>query len=53
MTSTFFTEGWQLQRGDNQDKEDIRLPHDAMIGEPRSADASTGNHGGYDDSWWQ
>ena len=47
MSRTLFLENWQLQRGNNQPLENIRLPHDAMIGEPRSEGASTGNHGGY------
>ncbi|NHO65626.1 glycoside hydrolase family 2 protein [Aestuariicella hydrocarbonica] len=47
MTRTLFLEDWQLQRGDDGQVVPVRLPHDAMIGEARSADAATGNHGGY------
>jgi beta-galactosidase len=47
MKTSLFSEGWQLQRGTGPQLEAIRLPHDAMIGEARSANASTGNHGGY------
>lgn len=47
MTTQLFTDDWTFHRvGDNAGVP-IRLPHDAMIGEPRSADAGTGNHGGY------
>jgi hypothetical protein len=47
MTATLFTEGWTFLRTRDAEPENVRLPHDAMIGEPRSADAATGNHGGY------
>jgi len=47
MTKKLFLENWQLRRDDSERREDIRLPHDAMIGESRSANAPSGNHGGY------
>jgi len=43
---TPFLEGWTFRRG-AADAEQVALPHDAMLGEPRSADAATGNHGAY------
>ncbi|MFF2485088.1 glycoside hydrolase family 2 TIM barrel-domain containing protein [Microbacterium sp. NPDC058062] len=46
MTTTLFTEGWTFYR-EGSDPEQVRLPHDAMIGEPRAAGGGTGNHGGY------
>ncbi|MWB98410.1 glycoside hydrolase family 2 TIM barrel-domain containing protein [Agromyces seonyuensis] len=47
MTTTLFTDGWTFHRAGDETGEPVRLPHDAMIAEPRSADAATGNHGGY------
>ncbi|HWR86770.1 MAG TPA: glycoside hydrolase family 2 TIM barrel-domain containing protein [Rhodoglobus sp.] len=44
---TLFGDDWRFQRGDDPAARPVRLPHDAMIGEPRSAAAATGNHGGY------
>ena len=41
------TDGWQLYRGDSEVCEHVRVPHDAMLSEPRSADAVTGNAGAY------
>lgn len=40
-------EGWALFRGDSTVAEHVRIPHDAMLSEPRSADAVTGNAGAY------
>ncbi|WP_350351708.1 DUF4982 domain-containing protein [Microbacterium sp. A8/3-1] len=42
-----FTAGWSFRRADAESAQEVRLPHDAMISEERSADAATGNHGGY------
>lgn len=47
MISTLFTDNWTFHRADDAAGTAVRLPHDAMIGEPRSEDAGTGNHGGY------
>jgi hypothetical protein len=47
MTSTLFTDGWSFRRSTDTTSIPVRLPHDAMIAETRSAEASTGNHGGY------
>jgi beta-galactosidase len=47
MATSLFTSDWTFRRLDGGNSIPVRLPHDAMIGEPRSADASTGNHGGY------
>ena len=47
MTTTLFTDGWTFRRAAETAATAVRLPHDAMIGETRSGDAGTGNHGGY------
>ncbi|WP_165610439.1 glycoside hydrolase family 2 TIM barrel-domain containing protein [Nocardia salmonicida] len=47
MTYSGFNDGWSLRRIDNSSAEAVTLPHDAMIGETRSADAPSGVHGGY------
>jgi hypothetical protein len=47
MSSTRFHDGWTFRRTPGSEATPVALPHDAMIGEPRSADAGTGNHGGY------
>ncbi|MFG6493681.1 glycoside hydrolase family 2 TIM barrel-domain containing protein [Microbacterium sp. P03] len=47
MTTTLFTDGWTFHRDGVDAGIPVRLPHDAMIGEPRSADAGTDNHGGF------
>ena len=47
MTTSLFTDGWTFYRGDEATGAEVRLPHDAMIGEARSAAAGTGNHGGF------
>ncbi|MCK2022672.1 DUF4982 domain-containing protein [Microbacterium sp. kSW2-24] len=47
MTVELFTDGWTFRRDGEVDGELVRLPHDAMIGEARSAVGGTGNHGGY------
>lgn len=41
------TDGWTLYRNDATTSEEVRLPHDAMLGEQRSPDAVTGNAGAY------
>ena len=41
------TDGWLLYRGDSDVCEQVVIPHDAMLSEPRSADAVTGNAGAY------
>ncbi len=46
MVTTLFTADWLFHR-DDAAPVPVRLPHDAMIGEPRSAADGTGNHGGY------
>lgn len=47
MTKTLFTDRWTFHRGTEASGAPVRLPHDAMIGEQRSAEAGTGNHGGF------
>src|SRR6187402_3570849 len=47
MTTTLFTDGWTFYRGSEVAGTPVRLPHDAMIGEPRTAEGGTGNHGGF------
>ncbi|WP_137845393.1 glycoside hydrolase family 2 TIM barrel-domain containing protein [Microbacterium sp. 2FI] len=47
MRTTLFTDGWIFRRAGEAASVSLRLPHDAMIGEIRSADAETGNHGGF------
>ncbi|MGO4681784.1 glycoside hydrolase family 2 TIM barrel-domain containing protein [Microbacterium sp. 2MCAF23] len=48
MTRTLFTDDWTFYRSPDGEATDVRLPHDAMIAEPRSADGpTTGNHGGF------
>lgn len=47
MTTSLFTDGWTFYRSDEATGAEVRLPHDAMIGEARSAAAGTGNHGGF------
>lgn len=47
MTKTLFTDGWTFRHTGRTAGTPVRLPHDAMIGETRSADAATGNHGGF------
>jgi beta-galactosidase len=42
-----FMRGWELQRSPDAPFEPVALPHDAMIAEPRRADAPSGFHGGY------
>lgn len=42
-----FNDGWQFRRGSANATTAVVLPHDAMIGEPRSPQAASGNHGGY------
>ncbi len=47
MSRTLFTDGWMLRRNRSGAETAVRLPYDAMIAELRSAEAPTGNHGGY------
>lgn len=47
MTTTLFTDQWTFHREGEPGGTPVRLPHDAMIGEARSADGATGNHGGF------
>jgi beta-galactosidase len=47
MSTTRFHDGWTFRRTPESETTPVALPHDAMIGEPRSAEAGTGNHGGY------
>lgn len=42
-----FNEGWRFRRGDEPAMQDVSLPHDAMIGGRRSADAPSGSAGAY------
>lgn len=44
---TRFSDGWTVHPDNAETGEPIRLPHDAMIGEPRTADGGTDNHGGF------
>ena len=45
MLKTDFNLGWQFwKEGQEQDRTQVRLPHDAMIHEARAADASNGAH---------
>ena len=41
MSTTLFTDGWSVEG------RPVRLPHDAMLAEPRAARGGTGTHGGY------
>jgi hypothetical protein len=41
-----FNTGWTVRREDGA-TEAVVLPHDAMLAEPRSAEAASGSHGGY------
>ena len=47
MTMTPFNDGWTFGRLGETSTREVTLPHDAMIGEPRSAREATGSHGGY------
>lgn len=47
MTKSLFTDRWSFRRKSDASGVEVRLPHDAMLSEPRSADAATGNHGGF------
>lgn len=45
MLKTDFNLGWQFwKEGQEQDRTQVRLPHDAMVHEARAADASNGAH---------
>lgn len=46
MTLTPFNDGWTV-RSAGKPETQVTLPHDAMIGERRSAEAPSGSHGGY------
>lgn len=47
MTPTLFTADWTFHREGDLAGSTVRLPHDAMIGETRTATGGTDNHGGY------
>jgi len=47
MTIAPFTDGWTVQRLGDDLVTPVVLPHDAMIGERRTADAPSGTHGGF------
>ena len=48
MWSTPFNDGWILYRNDSETGERVTLPHDAMVGTPRTPDApSTGEQGNF------
>ena len=47
MTMTLFTAGWTFFRDVDALGRTVRLPHDAMVSEPRSERGGTGNHGGF------
>ena len=47
MSTTLFTDGWTFRRAPGAEAAPVRLPHDAMLAEPRRARESTGSHGGY------
>ncbi|PRY13949.1 glycoside hydrolase family 2 TIM barrel-domain containing protein [Kineococcus rhizosphaerae] len=58
MTTTLFTGGWTFHRDHNLDANavlelnsiaglPVRLPHDAMIAQPRTDQGGSGNHGGF------
>jgi beta-galactosidase len=47
MAITPFTRGWEFQRGEGLAPILVDLPHDAMIGERRHADAPAWAHGAY------
>lgn len=42
-----FNTGWRFGRGNGPAVQEVMLPHDAMIGGNRSADAPSGSAGGY------
>lgn len=46
MSSLLFTEGWTVS-ANGQEPQPVTLPHDAMIGEARSATAPSGAHGAH------
>lgn len=47
MTTTLFTDGWIFHPSGDTTGVPVRLPHDAMIAEPRTETGGTGNHGGF------
>ncbi|QKJ20509.1 glycoside hydrolase family 2 TIM barrel-domain containing protein [Microbacterium hominis] len=47
MSTTRFHDGWAFARTPEGDAVSVALPHDAMIGEQRAADAATEGHGGF------
>lgn len=47
MMTTPFIEGWEFRSERDASFVPVTLPHDAMIGERRSADAPSWAHGGY------
>ena len=42
-----FNTGWKFGRGDGPVVQEVTLPHDAMLGEERTADAPSGSAGAY------
>ena len=47
MTLTMDLNSWLFYRSDESEPEVVGVPHDAMLGERRAADAPTGNAGAY------
>ena len=47
MTMTPFNDGWTFGRLGETSTHEVALPHDAMIGEQRSAHGATASHGAY------
>jgi len=47
MTMHPFNDGWAFSRIGDAAAASVTLPHDAMIGEPRSRAGGTGTHGGF------
>lgn len=47
MSTAPFTDGWTVQHLGEDDITPVTLPHDAMLGEERSAHAPSGTHGGF------
>lgn len=45
--SQLFNEGWQFRRHPHGDFHSVTLPHDAMLGQGRCADAASGYNQGY------
>ncbi len=47
MVTTAFVRGWTVTSEANPAPQSVELPHDAMIAEPRSAEAASWAHGAY------